>query len=138
VRDRAQPSEDTGSSLEPPIIIVGDGEVQMFRSTSRLAADVEAVDAGLFKGYDSKGRPVRITGKFESGRGWFGIRWVSNGPVTIEAISDQPTHAEELRLALRDWWTRTGGATDTAAAASQENATLEELITAIAARDGIK
>jgi hypothetical protein len=134
---REQSREDTESPLEPPIIIVGDGQVELYRSTSRLAASVEAVDAELFKGYDSKGRPVRITGEFKRGKWWFGIGWISNGPVTVEAVSDQPTHAKELRLALRDWWTRTGGATDTAAAASRENATLEELITAIATRDGI-
>jgi hypothetical protein len=137
MRTRAQPREDTESPLEPPIIVVGDGQVELYRSTSRVAADVEAVDAELFRGYDSKGRPVRISGEFKQGKWWFGLGWVSNGPVTVEAISDQPTHAEELRIALRDWWMRTGGAANAKAAASRENATLEELIIAIAARDGI-
>ena len=137
MRTKTQPSEDTEGRLEPPIIIVGDGQVELYRSTSRVAADVEAVDAALYKGYDSKGRPVRIEGEFKEGKGWFGLRWVSNGPVTVEAISDQPTHAQELRIALRDWWMRTGGAANARATASQENATLEELIIAIAARDGI-
>jgi len=137
MRTRTRLGESTESPLEPPIIIIGDGEVELYRSTSRLAASVEAVDAELFRGYDSKGRPVRITGEFKQGKWWFGLGWVSNGPVTVEAISDQPTHAEELRLALRDWWTRTGGAVNSKAAASGENATLEELIIAIAVRDGI-
>jgi hypothetical protein len=135
---KAQPNEDTVSPLEPPIIIVGDGQVELYRSTSRVAAAVEAVDAELFKGYDSKGRPVRITGEFKQGKFWFGLGWVEDGPTTVEAISDQPTHAEELRIALRDWWMRTGGTPNAKAAASQENATLEELIIAIAARDGIR
>ncbi len=137
MRTKAQPNEDPESPLEPPIIIVGDGQVELFRSTSRVAADVEAVDAELFKGYDSKGRPVRITGEYKRGKTWFGLGWVSDGRTTVEAISDQPTQAEELRLALSDWWKRTGGLANSKAAASRENATLEELIIAIVARDGI-
>jgi len=124
--------------LEPPIIMVGDGQVELYADVARAADSVEAVDAQLYKAYDRKGRPVRVTGEFQEGESWLGLSWVQNGDVTIEPASGQPTHAAELREALMDWWSRTGGVVRTAVAPAELEWTLDQLVDAIAKRDGVR
>jgi hypothetical protein len=55
----------------------------------------------------------------------------------VEATTDEPSCAEDLRLALVDWWARTGGSTRTVAEASSKDWPLERLVSAIAHRDGV-
>ncbi len=125
--------------IEPPIILVGDGQVEMFQNADSVARNVEAIDAQLYKAYDVKGRPIRISGKFKTSGGWFGIRLVTeDGPVTVELISDEPSHAEELRAALVDWWIRTRYVTPASPPPSEERWALAELVAAIVERDGIR
>jgi hypothetical protein len=87
---------------------------------------VEAVDAELHKAYDSKGRPVGLRGQYQEGKDFggklFGLGWVEN---------------EELRLALLDWWVRTGGSSRVSAEAGAAEWTLDALVKKIADRDGI-
>ncbi len=123
--------------IESPVIAVGDGQLELFRSPDRLASSIEAVDAELYRGYDAKGRPLRITGQYKQSRGWFGIMSIENGPVTVELLTEDPFQAEELRLALVDYWNRTGGA-DRARPPAPDAWSLADLVAAIAARDGIK
>jgi hypothetical protein len=123
--------------LEPPIIIVGDGQVELFSNSQSVQRSVEAVDAGLFRVYDSRGRPMRIAGQYQKGK-TLGVSWGDGGSVTVEAMSDEPSGAEELRVALLDWWERTGGSTGTIAEASSKDWPLARLVGAIAARDGVE
>lgn len=124
--------------IEPPVIAVGDGQLELFRSPDRLAGCIEAVDAELYRGYDAKGRPLQITGEYKQSRGWLGIGTIENGPVTVALISEDTSHAEELRLALLDWWNRTGGSRLALPAGPPEAWGLADLVAAVAARDGIK
>ncbi len=125
--------------IEPPIILVGDGQVEMFHDADSVARNVEAIDAQLYKAYDVKGRPIRISGKFKTSGGWLGIRLVADdSPVTVELLSDEPSHAEELRAALVDWWIRTGYVAPASPPPSAERWALAELVAAIAERDGIR
>jgi hypothetical protein len=128
--------------LEPPIIIVGDGQVEFYSSLPRLEGSVEACDAELYKAYDSKGRPIGLRGQYQEGKYFggklFGLGWVKNGPVTAEALSDEPSHVEELRLALLDWWVRTGGSSRVSAEAGASEWTLDAFVKKIADRDGIQ
>lgn len=119
-------------TAEPPIIIVGDGQVELFGSLRRLEGCVEAVDAQLYRAYDSKGRPVRLTGQYKESK-FLWLRWINNGAVTAEAANDQPIHADQLRQALVEWWTRTGSADRPA-----DDWSLDQLVSAIAARDGVR
>lgn len=120
------------------MIAVGDGQLKLFRSPDRLAGSIEAVDAQLYRGYDAKGRPLQITGQYTQSRGWFGIRSINNGPVTVTLTTEDPSHAEELRLALLEFWNRTGGADRTRPTSSPEAWSLGDLLAAVAARDGIR
>jgi hypothetical protein len=121
---------------EPPIIIVGDGQVELFSNSHAVERSVEAVDAELYRVYDSRGRPMRISGEYKKGK-TLGVSWVGSGSVTVEPTSDEPSGAEELRVALLDWWERTGGSTGTIPEASSKDWPLARLVGAIAARDGI-
>ena len=123
--------------LEPPIVLVGDGQVELFASVRGIASSVEGVDADLYKGYDSKGRPVEVHGQYASGS-VLGVGWVRSGPVSTEATSDEPSQAEELRNALLDWWIRTGGAKRTKAEESASTWSLGQLVSRIAERDGVR
>jgi len=123
--------------IEAPIIIVGDGQVELFNSTGNVEGDVEAVDAELYRAYDSKGRPVRLIGQYTEGR-FLGLGWVNSGAVSATLAGEEPTHAEELRVALVDWWTRTGGCTRRGVEPDAAKWTLDQLVEAIATRDGVK
>lgn len=118
-------------ALEPPIIIVGDGQVEMFGSTQRLEACIEAVDAHLYRAYDSKGRPVRLTGQYKERR-FLWLRWVTKGAVTAEAANDEPPQAEQLREALLEWWGRTGGADRAGSSEGFAQRGLDQMLRAIA------
>jgi hypothetical protein len=125
--------------IEPPVIAVGDGQLELFRSPDSLARSIEAVDAEEYRGYDAKGRPLRITGRFRESRGgWFGMGTIDNGPVSVALISEDTSHAEELRHALLDWWIRTGGSSRPLPAGPPEAWGLADLVAAVAARDGVK
>jgi hypothetical protein len=121
---------------EPPIIIVGDGQVEFFSSPEAVEGHVEAVDAELYRVYDSKGRRLRISGQYEQGK-TLGVTWIDNGSVSVAATTDETSGADDLRLALLDWWERTGGSTRTIAEASSKDWPLARLVGAIAARDGV-
>jgi hypothetical protein len=121
---------------DPPIILVGDGQVEFFSNSHAVERSVEAVDAESYKVYDARGRPMRISGQYKKGK-TLGVSWVDSGSVTVEATSDEPSGAEELRVALLDWWERTGGSTRTVAEASSKDWPLARLVGAIAVRDGV-
>lgn len=123
--------------LEPPIVLVGDGQVELFGSLPSVAKSVEACDAGLYKGYDSKGRPIDVRGQYSSGS-LLGVGWVKNGAVSAVATSEEPSHAEELRSALLEWWIRTGGAKEGGLDEPSSTWSLDQLVSTIAARDGVK
>ena len=117
--------------MKPPIIIVGDGQVEVFSSLNSLKQSLEAVDAELYQAYDSDGQALQLNGHCEEGS-WLGIRWLRNGTVTLDAYEEPMMRVDELRRALLDWWNRTGGKDDAS------NWSLEELLAAIVCRDGVK
>ena len=123
--------------LEPPIVLVGDGQVELFASLPNIEKSIEACDAELYKGYDSKGRPVDLRGQYASGS-VLGVGWVTNGAASADAASDEPSHAEELRSALLEWWIRTGGAKRDGLDESSSTWTLSQLVSQITERDGVK
>ena len=90
--------------IEPPIILVGDGQVEMFQNADSVARNVEAIDAQLYKAYDVKGRPIRISGKFKTSGGWLGISLVTeDGPVTVSLqslVNERPQHHLKAHRAL--------------------------------------
>lgn len=121
--------------MESPLVLVGGGQLELVRGLQELRAAVEAVDAQLYRAYDAKGRHIRLAGKYDEQR-LLGLTVVSSGEVTAEVADHEPGHAEELRLALAEWWTRTGGATRQDPSPGAETWSLERLIAAVMARDG--
>ena len=117
--------------IEPPIIIVGDGQVELFASAAALEGAIEAVDAKLYRAYDSRGHALRLTGVFREGT-TLGLRWVKNASVALEPIAEVSPRTEELRAELLDWWRRTAGSGDAS------SWSLEDLVSAVAKRDGVR
>ena len=121
---------DAGLSMTPPIILVGDGQVELFADAPSVEVGVEAIDAQLYQAFDSLGRVMRLTGEFAEGSA-LGARWVENGRLSLQLLPDEPPHVEELQAALLAWWRRTRGIPEAS------TWSLAELVAAIATRDGV-
>lgn len=82
----------TMGPMKPPIIIVEDGDLQLYPSARDAALDLEAMDVrdGIYTAYDSEGRLLKL-----------GIKADKSESVTIEPGGEpDPTRAAELREAL--------------------------------------
>src|SRR5688572_9459410 len=122
---------DVGLPITSPIILVGDGQVELFADAPSVEVGVEAIDAQLYQAFDSLGRVIRLAGDFAEGS-TLGARWVESGRVSLQPLPDEPPHVAELQAALLAWWQRTRGIPEAS------TWSLAELIAAIATRDGVK
>jgi hypothetical protein len=75
-----------------PIFIVDDLDVVVYESLDEAEADIEPHDVqpGGFRTYDSEGRLIKLE--------------VKGSRVVASLAEDQPTHAEELEFALRNFF----------------------------------
>jgi hypothetical protein len=110
-------------------ILVGDGQVELYSKREFLEGAVEAVDASLFRVFDGDGREYTLSGEY-SKRKFLGLHWVDSRKTTLGPSTT--SNPEVLRVALLDWWLRTGGE-QTAASWN-----LLELLQAVATRDGVR
>jgi hypothetical protein len=87
------------------------------------------MDVSLFGVFDTDGRQYTLSGEYSEGK-FLGLHWVDSQRTTLRPSTTINPGA--LRVALLDWWLRTGGEQG---AASWK---LPELLQAIATRDGVR
>lgn len=91
--------------MKPPIIVSEHGDIEFYASTEDAELDLEATDVrnGEYIAYDSEGRLLHLAIRQKK------RRWTM--PVEVVAITESeevPTHDDELREALVDFFSRLG------------------------------
>lgn len=115
-----------------PLIVAEGLDVILFSSTEAAESRLESIDvrAGTYKGFDAKGRALRI----ELREGIPDDTSVMAGQVQVALAEEEPSHAAELRHLLRAFLDEVGQRLGDASVllGATRDATVEELVQAVA------
>lgn len=113
--------------MKTPIILYGDGGVDLFKSLAEAESYAEPIDVRNheYVAYDSEGRKLQLRIEEEVLTGRLGIGKTVKEIVRIIQVDEIPTHADELKNILRSALENLGAPSE-----RLRTATLQELVIA--------
>ena len=118
------------SGLRTPLVLVGDGQVELYRDVASVEREVEFADAHRYRLYDASGKVLSLEGERERAQGFLFGTLLKVQRVVVQAQAEPRSEPDILREALVDWLQRTKGYLE-------PGLDLQQLLQLVADRDGI-
>lgn len=116
--------------MRPPIVLNAGGDICFFPTKEAAEINMEPIDVrnGYFTAYDSKGHCLTLDIIEKEVTIFFGLKKAMVEHVAIVAAEPEPTHAEELRQMIIEYFERIGADFLGISQDWLQQASLEELV----------